>query len=311
MHYRKLTTAALAACVFLMPGSNCQALAPQPTTAQYVPRATDHIYRHAGLRLRIPQNYTALLLTKTGSGQQLFSVTEKASLTAAQKEGLTDSGAGWLFAIGKVSAPELQAMLCADMSGRRLFAQDEAGQYYIFYHPTDVRYMRETPASMQQDQEIWSQLCTWAWNDVPQQFIEDNKLIALTADNSAVGIYLAQLLYKPGTTYTLTPQGKKSLAGNKQQAASFINMLLYGNSFVMVPEMNKIRQGCITLTLPEQQVCLDFFQSAGDTYVLERRPGAASNLYKAIPVEEHAAALTVMQDWYTCLTAAPSSASVP
>ena len=43
---------------------------------------------------------------------------------------------------------------------------------------------------------------------------------------------------------------------------------------------------------------LYFFQRKGATYVLEKREGQQSNLYKAMPVEEHAEALSVMQEWY-------------
>lgn len=301
MNQRKFMAVAITACALLAPCGYCEALEQSPPIASYAASCEDHIYRQDGLCLRVPQDYDTLLLTEVSTDRNLFSVSERASIKAARKESSAYEGAGWLFAIGKVSASELHEMLCEDMTGRKLFAQDNAGNYYIFYHPTDVRYMRETPEAMQRDQELWSKLCFWAWNDVPQHFLADNDLISITADNSSVGIYLARVLYKPGTNYTLSKKGKKALTGNSEQATSFVNMLLYGNSFEMVQGKKKPQGEYITLTLPGENVTLDIFQSDGSTYVLESRLGLESNLYKGIPVEEHAEALSVAQDWYATL----------
>lgn len=301
MTFRKLTTAAIAACTMFIPLGSYAAADGSTPPAGYAPSCEDQIYRQAGICLRIPRDYDPLLLTKVGAGQQLFSVAELASIEAAKKESMEYEGAGWLFAIGRVSAQELHEMLCEDMTGRNLFAQDDAGNYYIFYHPTDVRYMRETPAVMQRDQEIWSQLCFWAWNDVPKHFIADNKLLSITADNSSIGIYLARIIYKTGTTYTLAIKGRQAYTGNMEQTEPFVNMLLYGNSYEIVQEKKSPRGEYIILKLPKENVSLICFQSEGSTYILEKRPGLADNLYKSIPIEEHAESLSVMQDWYAAL----------
>ena len=103
--------------------------------------------------------------------------------------------------------------------------------------------------------------------------------------------------------HKLSRKGKKALTGNSEQATSFVNMLLYGNTFEMVQEKKKPQGDYVTLTLPTENVILEFFQSDGSTYVLERRPGLESNLYKGIPIEEHAEALSVVLDWHADLTA--------
>jgi len=188
-----------------------------------------------------------------------------------------------------------------DMTGRELFAQDEQGSYYIFYHPTDVRYMRETPAAMKRDQEIWSSLCNWAWQDVRKNFLADNNLLSLQADNSAVGIYLARTIYKPAPRYSLKLPGKKKCTSNAAQATPFVNMLLYGNTYEMIQKAPQPQGKAITLTLPREKAALDFFQADGATYVRERRPGLRDNYYKSVPLEEHAEAWSVLQDWYDTL----------
>ena len=302
MRYKNLTATALAAFSLFIPWNNCAAMEKAPAPPACTASCGACVYRQAGLCLQIPQAFDHLLLTQKGTGQYLFSVAERASIEAAKKEMPAYDGAGWLFAIGKVTESELHEMLCADMSGRELFAQDRSGSYFIFYHPTDVRYMRETTAAMRQDQAVWSKLCSWANNEVRQHFIADNGLIAITADNSPVGIQLAHISYKPATKYTLAKNDKNPRTGNRLQAATFVNMLLYGNTFAAVPDKKAPQGELITLTLPGEKVSLAFFQRDGSTYVLESRLDGEKTLYQAIPREEHAEALAVMQDWYTALT---------
>ena len=303
MRYKNLTATALTAFSLLIPWNSGTAMEKAATPPSATASLRTCIYQQAGLYLRIPRDLDHLLLIKTGSGQQLFSVAERASVEAAKKEMPAYDGAGWLFAIGKVTETELHEMLCADMSGRELFAQGQAGSHYIFYHPTDVRYMRESADAMRQDQETWSKLCAWAHNDVPQHFIADNGLIALTADNSSIGIALAHIIYQPATKYTLSRNGEQPRNGNRTKATPFVNMLLYGNSFAIAPEPKSLpdESPALTLTLPGEKVSLTFFQCESSTYVLERRQNGEKTLYQAIPHEEHAEALAVMQDWYTAL----------
>ena len=301
MRYKNLTATALTAFSLFIPWSNGTAMEKTPDPPGCTASCGACVYQQAGLCLQIPQAFDHLLLTQKGTGQYLFSVAERASIEAAKKEMPAYDGAGWLFAIGKVTESELHEMLCADMSGRELFAQDQAGSYYIFYHPTDVRYMRESADAMRQDQETWSKLCAWAHNDVPQHFIADNGLIALTADNSSIGIALAHIIYQPDTKYTLSRNGEQPRNGNRTKATPFVNMLLYGNSFAIAPEPKSLPDESLALTLPGEKVSLTFFQCESSTYVLERRQNGEKTLYQAIPHEEHAEALAVMQDWYTAL----------
>lgn len=306
MKYGRMAAAAsLAACVLLGSWGSCEAV--DKAAAETVQQVQgDCSYEHDGYRLRMPQEFDKLLLTETKfqEGNRLFSVSEKASIAAAQKEYADYSGAGWLFAISKVSEAELQQMLCEDMSGRTLFAWDDKGGYYIFEHPTDVRYMRETPAAMQRDQEQWSHLCAWAWSSVRRDFIADNPgLSHMTADNSNIGIYLANVSYRPDMKYSLGKKNVAALPGEGVRALPFGEKLLYGNTYEMVKGSMHPRGDYVKLSLPKDNTELYFFRRKGETYVLEKRKGLHNNLYKAIPVEEHAEAMTVMQEWYDTVAA--------
>ena len=304
MKYGKAAAMAVfAACVGLGVWGNCAA-ADRGERVQLMQKQTDCAYESAGYRLRIPKAYDNLLLTETKfkDGGRLFSVSEKASVEAAKKEYADYSGAGWIFGISRVDEAELRQMLCEDMSGRTLFARDDKGGYYIFEHPTDVRYMRESPEAMQRDQEEWSRVCSWAWSSVQENFIADNPtLMPMRADNSNIGIYLANISYRPEMKCSLSRKGKTAYSVDGIRARSFAEKLFYGNSFEMVKESRNLGDDYIKLSLPEENTDLYFFRDEGENYVLEKRAGLENNLYKAIPVEEHADALIVMQEWYEAM----------
>ena len=301
MKYGKMATAAsLAACVLMGPWGGCEAAVKAAAeTVQFYP--VPRVFEHAEYRLCLPQKYAKLVLTQTKfqDGKRLFSVAEKASIEASHKEAGECSGAGWLFAISKVNKAELKQMLCGDMSGRTLFARDDKGGYFIFEHPTDVRYMRETPEAMKRDQEQWSKLSAWAWSDVRKNFLKDNPgLSPLTADNSNIGICLANLSYRSGSKYSLGKKSAADCSGEGVWSLPFGEKLLYGNTYEMVKGDTTLKGDYVKLTIPKDKTELYFFQRKGTTYVLEKREGQQSNLYKATPVEEHAEALSVMQEWY-------------
>ena len=143
------------------------------------------LYENDGLKLLIPLEYDELLITETpqdDTGVQLFSVSEKASVEAAKAAGMDYEGGGWLFSIERIDEATLRDLLCnTDLSGTEVFARDDLGRYYLYRHPTDVRYVREDNDAMAADQEIWTGLNEWAWTRVRETFLHENpELIAET-----------------------------------------------------------------------------------------------------------------------------------
>ena len=121
-------------------------------------------YHNGGFTLEIEPRYNELVTVQTPENDErgiLITVSETASLETGRFE-----GAGWLFSIGTVSEERLHEMLCADMSGAQVFAKDADGRYFMYYHPTDVRYVRATPEDMAADQDQWSELNEWARTEV-------------------------------------------------------------------------------------------------------------------------------------------------
>ena len=104
------------------------------------------IYTNGDRKLLIPLEYNELLRTETPENDEngiLFTVSELASIEAAKAQNTEFDGAGWLFSIGMISEIQLYDMLCNDMSGADVFARGSDGIYYVYYHPTDVRMVRE------------------------------------------------------------------------------------------------------------------------------------------------------------------------
>ncbi len=141
----------------------------------------------------IPQAYEELVyrtINATDDKEEgiLITVSEKASRDAAEAMGEDpdETGAGELFSIGRVSEAEARKITEEDIGFGEVFAKDENGMYYVFYHPTDVRYVRATPEDMGADQDQWTELNTWARTKVCVDILEHSEgLIPVTPDNSA------------------------------------------------------------------------------------------------------------------------------
>ena len=158
------------------------AVALDPVSVQYPPQNWGE-YENGGLRFEIKPKYNDLITVEVPADDPnglLFTVSETASLKAGGFD-----GAGWLFSIAKISADELHQMLCRDMSGAEVFAMGEDGSYYMYYHPTDVRYARETVEKMHEDQDQWSMLCEWA------STVRDSLafLVSLVADEALTALW--------------------------------------------------------------------------------------------------------------------------
>ena len=131
------------------------------------------LYEFGPVNVAIPQTYSELVyrnITAVGDDEDgiFIIISERASREAAEAlgEDPDETGAGELFSIGRVSKEEAQKIVDEDIGNAEVFAKDENDKYYVFYHPTDVRYVRETPEQMTADQDQWIALNEWARNDV-------------------------------------------------------------------------------------------------------------------------------------------------
>ena len=60
------------------------------------------------------------------------------------------------------------------------FAEGADGSHYVYYHPTDVRFVRENYDNIEEQMKDWTMLNEWAWGEVRDTFVADNA--GLTAE---------------------------------------------------------------------------------------------------------------------------------
>ena len=301
----KILAALLAAAVLAAPGNFALAEEAVPAVAAEAEAGQGRLYESQGLKLRIPEAYDDLLLKDTTAQEgSFFAVSEKASVEAAQKAGETESGAGWIFSLGRLTAEQLHEKLRHDMSGAELIAKDSEGGYYIYYHPTDVRYVRESQEDMVRDQRQWTKLNAWGWDYVHGDFIRDNGLTPVTADNSNIGIYLANFIYGQPEAYTLGKNGEAPSTADGFSPLPYVEKLLYGASYRSAKDIQMRKFKYYTLVLPREGVRLDFFTGKdGENYVQEVHEGWTNYLYHATYQDKSLKAYNVMAKWLEDLKA--------
>ena len=307
MKYSKMMAAMLLAAALAVPGqfAMAQEAAGTAALAEAAPQQ-GRLYESQGLKVMIPEAYDGLLVKDTAPGEagRFLAVSEKASVEAAQKEGGEAAGAGWIFSLGRVTEAELHQMLCHDMLGAELIAKDQEGHYYIYYHPTDVRYVRENQEAMVRDQAQWTKLNAWAWDYAHDGFIKDNGLEPLTADNSNIGIYLANFLYGSGEAYTLCKNDEAPVLADGFSPLAYGEKLLYGVSYKSARNNPQIKFKYYTLVLPRERVRLDFFIGKDkENYVQEVHEGWTNYLYHATFQDKEMKVTAVMAKWLEDLKA--------
>ncbi|MBQ9493741.1 MAG: hypothetical protein IJR54_08420 [Oscillibacter sp.] len=265
------------------------------------------IYENGGLKLLIPMEYNELLITETPQNDAngiLFSVSEKASVEAAKAQGADFDGAGWLFSIGAVTEDALREALCYDMSGEEAFAKGADGQYYMYYHPTDVRLVRENYED-EEAMEQWSALNEWAAT-VPDTFITENS--GLTAEkhgNSTLDMYLARIAYMDDVKYTLSATEHGPMEPRDVDPMPYLNRLMNGVTFEYADGEETPDGEYVVLSFPDDDVRFDFFRMEGkENYVRTVWSGDNETLYKASYADGAIKASVIMSEWYNALVTA-------
>ena len=265
----------------------------EPVHMTYAPQPWGE-YENGGLRMEIQPKINALVtvekLTDNENGI-LFSVYETAS-----REAESYDGAGWLFGVGTVSEEKLHDMLCHVMVGAQVFAKDNDGRYYIWYHPTDVRYARATVEEMRRDQAQWTMLCEWA-ADMPDKLAELNGLERVFYGNSDVDIYLARAAWMKGEKHTLSTTQFGPVDIGDVDGAPYAEKLMQC-WYDALPNTEAPDGEYVVLAFPEEKenTRVDFFFAPGNFVRVVR--GDQSMLYQATVVEEGSSVADTMQRWY-------------
>ena len=238
---------------------------------------------------------------------RLFSVSEKASVEAAKATGMDYEGAGWLFSIERIDEATLRDLLCnTDLSGTEVFARDDLGRYYLYRHPTDVRYVRGDNEAMAADQEIWTALNQWAWNSVRETFLRENpELIADTRGSTSLELSLAQIAYKSGTRYSVstTEYGPIEPAEDTFDAAPWLEKLMTNVRYEPIGLSEAPDGEYVVLSLPDEELRFDFFLAEGKENLIREVHGDEEIALYQAGFADDSKASAVMLDWYDALVA--------
>ena len=263
----------------------------EPISVQYPARVWGE-YENEGIRLDIQPKYNDLITVEVPADDAdgvLFKVSETASLEAGRYD-----GAGWLFSIGKVTEDRLHEMMCSDMSGAQVFAKDGEGSYYMYYHPTDVRFDRANPEEFDAGIAQWTMLCEWA-NSVPDRLADKNNLEYVSYNNSAVDIYVARAAYMEGVNATLstTEYGPVDIAG--VDGSKYAEMIMGG--WFNYSDAKEAPDGeYVVLNFPDENTRVDFFFAPGAYARIVS--GDRETLFQAAWVDDNMSYAEIMQEWY-------------
>ena len=260
-------------------------------------------YKNGDYVLSIPNTYNRELkiqVLKNDPFGKLFTVSEQASIDAANAKNYETDGVGWLFSVGVLSEDKINKMLCGEMSGSEVFAKDNKWNYYVFYHPTDVRYFRESDSAMRSDQKEWSRLTEWVGTSVEQDFIKSNPgLEPVRFDNSTIGMMMARIMFKPGTEYTISTNEFGPIKPNGVNPMPYADTLIKDAKYEMVDIKETPDGQYVVLSFPREGLRLDFFLVPGkENYVREVRKDGGETLYKGTFQDSSIKASDIMYRWY-------------
>lgn len=266
----------------------------EPVSAQYPPQVWGE-YENDGMHLSIQPKYNDLVTVTTPEKDKngvLISVSETASVEAGDFE-----GAGWLFDIGRVSGKKLHEMLCRDMSGVDVFAKDESGNYYVYYHPTDVRFARANMDGVGDDDNAdwkqWAMLCEWA-ESVKDRFADQNGLEYANFGNSEVDMYVARAAWESGVNFTLSTTEFGPVSGVGTDGTPYAEFLLQGGFWEVEDEAPDGEY--VVLNFPDEKVRVDFFFAPGAYARIVS--GDRETIYQAVWWDDNISYAEAMQGWY-------------
>ena len=183
------------------------------------------------------------------------------------------------------------------MSGAEVFAKDSEGNYYIYYHPTDVRFERATAEEMHRDSKQWSMLCEWA-DDMKYIVRDANGLEYESYGNSELEILVARAAWMEDENATiayLEPYGTVELAG--VDGTPYADFILHGYFWEdWDGELETPDGEYMVLNLPAENARVDFF--FGDPSIARVTMNGEERLYQAEWYDDNISYPEAVHGWY-------------
>ena len=275
-------------------------------TACGAPKEEDAVYSNGELILKVPAEYADLVVvTAPSDGDTVFTASEKASIEAAQKQGLDDEfGAGWLFSIRRVDEDLMRQYLCYDLNVDYFFAKDDDGGFYLFERPSDVRLVREDYSNIpDKDLANWSALNEWA-TTVSESFVANNPSIsAYRRSNTMLDQYLNRLFFDDSYAYTLSSTEFGPIESKGMDFPQYVNRLLSEAVFSEADACDIPDGEYYVLTFPEENAQFRFY-SANHNYVSFIYGEDAPVCFIGEMADSETQVYDVIGEWYHALATA-------
>ena len=259
-------------------------------------------YTNDGLTLSVPEEFADRVLVQTPENSEkgiLFSVSEIESMEVAKAAGYPWEGAGWLFDISRINEEKMHELRSSDHPGYIIFAKDTEGYYYVYYHPTDVRVVREDyndAAAI----ERWTELSGWS-GGVRHTFMTENE--GLTPEKfsyTTLDSYLARIVYSDDQDYTVSTLEYGRQLPNGIKAADYLAPLTEDVIYTIVHDEEAPDGEYLVLNFEDIDLRYDFFFMEGKENYIRQVWFNNENelLYKAEFKDENVKASEVMNDFY-------------
>lgn len=261
------------------------------------------VFENAGMKITLPAELADKITVETPEKDEdgaIFTAYETASVEADKAMGNENQGGGWLFAICTRTEEDVRLIMTSDEPGEEIIGHDDNGVYYVYYHPTDVRYVRETPEQMEQDQDQWTKATEWA-SSVYDTFAQDNAGITkMTWSNTMVESYLSRTCYQKDAKYEMGVSEDAMTAPGSVDSEKYFKLLTTDAKYERIDGMKAPEGEYVLLSFPEDDIRFYFYVGEeNDGYIRQVWYNDENEeIYKVTFADSSKSAGEIMQQWY-------------
>ena len=256
-----------------------------------------------GIIFEIPEEIRDLVTVETQGLDQdtLVCVSETASRDAALASGEEVEGAGWLFSIARISEEKMNELRCGSLDGMTVFAEDD-DFYFVFQHPTDVRFVREQYEDIDEDMAQWSRLNEWANDVVIGEIMKNNpELDSAAFSNTELDMFLARAAFRNDTKFVLRTLefGGNALDPSKLNDDEYIEDLTDDVTYEELFDAEAPDGEYIVMDFEEEGIRFDFFFAdktlIREVYTIDGEE--FEKIFRAHFEENDETTTDIMQEW--------------
>ncbi len=263
-----------------------------------------------GITFEVPDDIRDLLTVTTEGLDEntLVQVQETASIEADKAADRGVELPGWVFSIVRVPEDEWKEFRSDMVDGMDVFAKAD-DFYYVFAHPTDVRFVRESNEEMEKGRELWTNLNEWAAEEVTQEILKNNsELEPKQYSCTELDTFLGMIAYQDYTDYEVKTLEYPELDASKLKGTEYAEKLAEEVFYTAIDEVENADGESIVLNFPEYDVRFEFL--LGEDLqnivreVITSEEGEDLYYYEAACEDSDETATGIMHEWVEAIAEA-------